>query len=167
MPRSGNPQAAGGLMKPIAALVGACAMLGLWSVSVLGQAPRAAGTAGAPTFTRDILPILQKSCQDCHHAGTSAPMSLMTYGEVRPWARAIKQKTARREMPPWHIDRSVGEYSPDPSLSDQQIARIGAWVDAGAPEGAAADAPPPRTFAAASEWTYGEPDLIVRMDRGF
>ena len=154
-------------MKPLAALVGACAALGMWNAAILAQAPGPVATSNAPTFTRDILPILQKSCQDCHHAGTSAPMSLMTYGEVRPWARAIKQKTARREMPPWHIDRSVGEYSPDPSLSDQQIARIGAWVDAGAPEGAPADAPPPRAFAAASEWTYGEPDLIVRMDRGF
>jgi hypothetical protein len=94
-------------------------------------------------------------------------MSLLTYGEVRPWARSIKQKTSRREMPPWHIDRSVGEYSPDPSLSDEQIALIGAWVDAGAPEGRAADAPPARAFAAASEWTYGEPDLVVRMERGF
>jgi len=154
-------------MKPLAALVGACAALGVWSAAILAQAPGPAPTAGTPTFTRDILPILQKSCQDCHHAGTSAPMSLMTYAEVRPWARSIKQRTARREMPPWHIDRSVGEYSPDPSLSDEQIARIGAWVDGGAPQGLAADAPPPRTFAAGSEWTYGEPDLIVRMEQGF
>src|SRR5262245_28303441 len=106
-------------MRPLAALVGAAATLGLLSAVTLAQAPRPAPAPAAPTFNRDILPILQKSCQDCHHAGTSAPMSLMTYSEVRPWARAIKQKTARREMPPWHIDRSVGEYSPDPSLSDQ------------------------------------------------
>jgi hypothetical protein len=126
-----------------------------------------ARSASAPTFTKDVLPILQKSCQGCHHPGTPAPMSLMTYADVRPWARAIKQKTARREMPPWHIDRTVGEYDPDPSLSDAEIARIGAWVDAGAPEGNPADAPPPRTFTTANEWTYGEPDLIVRMEKGF
>jgi mono/diheme cytochrome c family protein len=154
-------------MRPLAALVGAAATLGLLSAITLAQAPRPTPGPAVPTFTRDVLPILQKSCQDCHRPGTSAPMSLLTYGEVRPWARSIKQKTSRREMPPWHIDRSVGEYSPDPSLSDEQIALIGAWVDAGAPEGRAADAPPARAFAAASEWTYGEPDLVVRMERGF
>jgi hypothetical protein len=121
----------------------------------------------APTFTKDILPILQRSCQQCHRPGTSAPMPLMTYQEVRPWARAIRQRTARREMPPWHIDRSIGEYLADPSLSDAEIATIGSWVDAGSPEGRLSDAPPPRTFTTNSEWTYGEPDLIVRMEKGF
>jgi hypothetical protein len=65
---------------------------------------------------------------------------------VRPWARAIKTKVTSREMPPWHIDRSIGEYSNDPSLSDQEVATIAAWVDGGAPEGNRADAPPPRVF---------------------
>ncbi|MGQ0732990.1 MAG: c-type cytochrome [Acidobacteriota bacterium] len=120
-----------------------------------------------PTFTRDVLPILQRSCQTCHRPGTSAPMTLMTYQEVRPWARAIKQKTGRREMPPWHIDRSIGEYLEDPSLSDQEIALLAAWVDGGSPEGRASDAPPPRVFTALSQWTYGEPDLIVSMEKGF
>ncbi|MGH9894674.1 MAG: hypothetical protein ACREA0_22390, partial [bacterium] len=120
-----------------------------------------------PTFTKDVLPILQRSCQQCHRPGTHAPMSLMTYQEVRPWAPSIRQKVTRREMPPWHIDRSIGEYVGDPSLSDQEIAAIAAWVDAGGPEGHAADAPPPRTFASTSKWTYGEPDLVVRMQKGF
>jgi len=127
------------------------------------QAPPAV----APTFTRDVLPILQKSCQGCHHAGTPAPMSLVTYPEVRPWARAIKQRTTAREMPPWHIDRSIGEYNPDPSLSDKEIAVIAAWVDGGALEGRAADAPPPLKFASNLQWTYGEPDLVVGMEKGF
>ncbi|MGH9197584.1 MAG: hypothetical protein ACRD1T_17805, partial [Acidimicrobiia bacterium] len=120
-----------------------------------------------PTFTKDVLPILQRSCQQCHRPGTHAPMSLMTYQEVRPWAHSIRQKVTRREMPPWHIDRSIGEYVGDPSRSDQEIAAIAAWVDAGEPEGRAADAPPPRTFVSTSKWTYGEPDLVVRMQKGF
>ena len=99
-----------------------------------------------PTFTKDVLPILQRSCQQCHRPGTHAPMSLMTYPEVRPWTDSIRQKVTSREMPPWHIDRSIGEYVGDPSLSDQEIAAIAAWVDAGGPEGRAADAPPPRTL---------------------
>ena len=97
--------------------------------------------AGAPTFTKDVLPIMQRSCQTCHRPGTPAPMSLMTYAEVRPWARAIKTKVTTREMPPWHIDRSIGEYSNDPSLSDNEVATIAEWVDGGAPEGNRADAP--------------------------
>ncbi|MBM3806643.1 MAG: cytochrome c [Acidimicrobiia bacterium] len=121
----------------------------------------------APTFSRDVLPILQKSCQSCHRPGTPAPMSLLTYAEARPWARSIKTKVTNREMPPWHIDRSIGEYSNDPSLSDQEVATIAAWIDAGAPEGNRADAPAPRVFPPSTEWTYGEPDLIVRMEKGF
>ncbi|MGH8470162.1 MAG: hypothetical protein ACREVY_14640 [Gammaproteobacteria bacterium] len=119
------------------------------------------------TFTKDVLPILQRSCQQCHRPGTHAPMSLMTYQEVRPWTKSIRQKVTSREMPPWHIDRSIGEYVGDTSLSDGEIATIAAWVDAGGPEGRAADAPPPRTFAPTSKWTYGEPDLVVRMQKGF
>jgi hypothetical protein len=137
------------------------------AVTLTAQGGQSGAGRPAPTFTRDVLPILQRSCQQCHHPGTSAPMSLTTFAEVRPWARSIKQKVASREMPPWHIDRSIGEYLADPSLSDAEIATIVSWVDAGGPEGRAADAPPPRTFAAAAEWTYGEPDLVVRMAKGF
>src|SRR6187431_1060143 len=121
----------------------------------------------APTFTKDVLPIMQRSCQSCHRPGTPAPMSLITFAEVRPWARAIKTKVASRQMPPWHIDRTIGEYSNDPSLSDQEVATIERWVDAGAPEGNRADAPPAKVFPSSTEWTYGEPDLIVRMQKGF
>src|SRR4029450_13871517 len=85
-----------------------------------------------PTFTKDVLPILQKSCQDCHRPGTIAPMSLLTYEEARPWARSIKEKVVTRYMPPWHIDRTVGEYDPDPSLSDAQIETIAKCGEDGA-----------------------------------
>ena len=121
----------------------------------------------APTFHKDVLPILQRSCQTCHRPGTHAPMSLVTYRDARPWARSMKQKVTSREMPPWHIDRSIGEYLEDPSLSDAEVNLIAAWVDGGAVEGHAADAPPARTFSSNTEWTYGEPDLIVRMAKGF
>src|SRR5262245_58183300 len=97
-----------------------------------------------PTFARDIAPILQRSCQTCHRPGNIAPMSLLTYQDVRPWARAIKQQTIQRNMPPWYIDRAVGihQFKNDPSLSDQEIATISKWADAGAPLGNEADMPP-------------------------
>ena len=108
-------------------------------------------TPGAsPTFTRDVLPILQKSCQGCHHPGTSAPMPLVTYQDVRPWARAIKQKTGKREMPPWTADAPHGVFKNDPRLSQKEIDTIAAWVDAGAPRGDVRDLPPAPTFAASS-----------------
>jgi cytochrome c553 len=127
----------------------------------------ATSKSASPTFSKDVLPILQRSCQACHRPDTMAPMSLMTYAEARPWAKSIRTRVTTREMPPWHIDRSIGEYSNDPSLSDKEIATIAAWVDAGAPEGNKADAPPAKVFPASTEWTYGEPDLIVRMQKGF
>lgn len=126
-----------------------------------------AQTVADPTFSRDVLPILQRSCQKCHRPGASGPMSLVTYDEARPWARSIRARVSARVMPPWHIDRSIGEYLEDPSLSDDEIATIVTWVDSGAPQGNPADAPPPVQFADADEWTYGEPDLIVRMQKGF
>jgi hypothetical protein len=125
------------------------------------------GAAATPTFTKDVLPILQRSCQKCHRPGAMAPMSLINYQEVRPWTRAIATRVASRQMPPWHLDRSIGEYLDDPSLSDEEIATIVAWADGGAPQGNPADAPPPLTFTPLDQWVYGEPDLVVRMEKGF
>jgi hypothetical protein len=90
-------------------------------------------------------------------------MSLRTYSEVRPWARAIKDRTAQRTMPPWFIDKNVGvqAFKDDPSLSNAEIATIARWVDSGAPRGNPADLPPPREFSDGKEWTIGEPDWIV------
>src|SRR5262245_4794452 len=116
-----------------------------------------------PTFTQDVLPIFQKSCQSCHRPGQMAPFSLLTYEDARPWARSIKQKVETRYMPPWHLDRTVGEYDPDPSLSDDQIATIAKWVDSGAPRGDPKDAPAPVKWPADNTWQFGEePDLIVK-----
>ena len=129
----------------------------------LAGAQSAAGGAEV-TFTKDIVPILQRSCQVCHRQGEMAPMSLVTYQEVRPWARSIRNRVVNREMPPWHIDKNIGlqSFKDDPSLSDEEIALVAAWVDNGAPRGDAADMPPPVDFPDASEWQIGEPDLVVR-----
>src|SRR5437879_2386607 len=96
-------------------------------VAVSAQGP---GVPSAVTFTRDVAPILQKSCQNCHRPGSIAPMSLLTYEDARPWARSIKTKVTAREMPPWHIDRNIGltKFKDDPSLTDAEIATIVAWV---------------------------------------
>jgi hypothetical protein len=132
------------------------------SQSAAAQTP--AGQTPQVTFTKDVMPILQRSCQKCHRPGSMAPMSLMTYEDARPWARTIKQRVTTREMPPWHIDRSVGirKFDNDPSLSDEEVAIISRWVDGGALRGNPADLPPPVQFQDDDIWHIGKPDLIVK-----
>ena len=123
--------------------------------------------AAEPTFTKDVAPILQQHCQTCHRPDTFAPMSLLTYEDARPWARSIKQKVSAREMPPWYIDRNVGvrHFKNDASLTDDEIATIVRWVDAGAPKGNPADMPAPKQFEADNTWHMGKPDLIVQLPK--
>ena len=153
-------------MKPVASCVGV--LLVLSTVVFIGGAS-AEPAAATPTFAKDIAPILQRSCQVCHRPGSIAPMSLLTYEEVRPWARAIKQRTEVREMPPWYVERNVGiqKFKGDRSLSDAEIATIGAWAEAGAPLGNTAELPPPVTFTDVNQWFIGEPDLIVEIPKPF
>jgi len=119
------------------------------------------------TFNKDIAPILQRSCQTCHRPNSVAPMSLITYDDVRPHARAIRRRTALRDrmgvMPPWYIEKDIGiqHFQDDPSLSDEEIGLIAAWVDAGTPEGDPADMPAAVDFGGEDAWAIGEPDLIV------
>jgi hypothetical protein len=139
-------------------------------LAALGSTPTASAAdtpAKNVTFTRDVAPIFQKACQSCHHPGTVATMSLMTYQESRPWARSIKQRVQQREMPPWHLDKTVGikKYKNDISLSDDEIATIVRWVDQGTPQGDPKDMPPPLTFRPEDEWFIGKPDLIVTFDK--
>ena len=136
------------------------------ATAVLGVAGAAAAEAQV-TFTKDVAPILQERCQVCHRTGTFAPMSLVNYEQARPWARAIKQKVLAREMPPWFIDKNIGvqHFSNDVSLSDQEIATIAKWVDAGAPQGNPSDMPPPRQFPDDALWQIGKPDLIVTLPK--
>src|SRR5262245_17949313 len=126
-----------------------------------GQSKAAPGSSA--TFAKDVAPILQRSCQSCHRPGQMAPMSLMTYQDVRPWARAIKQRVVERSMPPWGIDPHVGlqRFKNDPTLRDDEIATIVQWADAGAPIGDVAQMPKPREFDEADRWHIGKPDLII------
>ena len=119
------------------------------------------------TFTKDVAPILADHCQVCHRVGQIAPMSLLTYQEARPWAKSIKAKVAAREMPPWFIDKTIGvqHFANDVSLSDQEIATIVNWVDAGAPQGNLADLPPARKFPDGQAWQIGKPDLVVSLPK--
>ena len=119
--------------------------------------------ASVPTFSKDIAPIVYRHCAQCHRPGEVAPMSLLSYDEVRPWARAIRTKVASREMPPWGADPDQGlKMRNDPSLSQAQIDTIVAWANGGAPRGNDADLPPRPAFA--EGWTYGrEPDHILEM----
>src|ERR1700730_16071212 len=116
---------------------------------------------GEVTFAKDIAPILQRSCQNCHRADGVAPMSLVTYDEVRPYAKAIKQRTSigphMGVMPPWYMEKNIGiqQFKDDPSLSDDEIAKIGKWADNGAPLGNPADMPPARQFDDLSKWSIG------------
>ena len=142
----------------------------LLPIGLAGQSPRPQPeppVPSAPTFTKDVLPILQRSCQKCHRPGTSAPMALLTYQDVRPWVRAIEARVSMRQMPPWHIDRSIGEYLDDPSLTDNEIATMVKWIHTGAPQWNPSDAPPPLSFSPLDDWVYGKPDLVVEMRRGF
>jgi mono/diheme cytochrome c family protein len=114
----------------------------------------------APTFDKDILPIFQKHCQTCHRPGEVGPMPLLDYDGVRPWAKAIKAAVLTKKMPPWYADPKFGHFRNDRRLSDADIHKIAAWVDAGAPEGDAKDKPEPIA------WTEGwniRPDEIFQM----
>src|SRR5262249_52296754 len=131
------------------------------------QAP-APGTIGDVTFSKDIAPILQRSCQNCHRPDGVAPMPLVTYEDARPWARAMKLRTGLGPkagvMPPWYVEKNIGiqQFHNDPSLSDEEIAKIAKWADSGAPRGNLADMPPPREWGDGSKWAIGTPDLIVK-----
>jgi hypothetical protein len=127
--------------------------------------------ASAPTFSKDVAPILQQKCQACHQPNGMAPMPLMTYEQARPWARSMRTKVVAREMPPWDIDRTVGiqKFKNDISLSDAQVDIIARWADGGAPQGNPADMPPPVRWPNATEWAaekeFGRPpDLVFKSD---
>ncbi len=131
-------------------------------------APVAAQEADEVTFAKDIAPILQRSCQQCHRPNGVAPMPLVTYEDAQPHAMAIMRRTGIRDrqgtMPPWYIEKDLGiqQFKDDPSLSDEEVAAIATWARNGAPEGDRADLPTPLVFEDALGWRLGQPDLIVK-----
>jgi hypothetical protein len=135
---------------------------------LLGASAAYAGPDQPVTFTKDIAPILQDKCEACHRPNSIAPMSLQTFDQARPWARSIKLRVAARQMPPWHIDKTVGiqHFENDRSLTDDQIDTIVRWVDAGAPQGDLKDMPRPRTWPDDTSWGFaaqlGAPDLVLK-----
>ena len=122
-------------------------------------------TSPAPTFTRDVAPILYSNCTNCHRPGEIGPMPLRTYAEVRPYARAIAAKVADSTMPPWHADPAYGEYLNDRRLTARDRDTITKWVGAGAPEGDPKDLPPLPTFA--DGWMIGQPDVVLSMQEDY
>src|SRR5262245_9274989 len=137
-------------------------------LSLICASAYAADTSKAPTFTKDVAPIFQAKCEACHRADGMAPMPHTTYEETRPWAKSIAARVGARQMPPWHIDKTVGiqKFKNDRSLNDEQIETILAWVAAGAPKGDPKDMPPPRAWKDETGWSlagkYGQPDLVVK-----
>ena len=117
------------------------------------------------TFHRDVLPILQKRCQECHRPGEIGPMSLLTYRDARPWAKAMKDAVLPRKMPPWFADPKVGKFRNDSTLAPAEITAIAAWADSGAMEGDPQHAPPPRDFF--EGWRIGRPELVVEMPEAY
>lgn len=119
----------------------------------------------AVTFYRDVLPILQNHCQECHRPAQMAPMSLTTYEESRPWAKAIRDQVRSRKMPPWPADPCCGHFSNDRSLSTAEIETLAKWADTGAAKGDLRDAPPPKTWP--EGWNLPSHDLELAMTRAF
>src|SRR5438309_1443446 len=147
-----------------------CAALGLAAFAVAVAmastvAAQTAPTASAQvTFTKDVAPILNRSCVRCHRPDEIAPMSLLTYNDARPWARAMKERVSKREMPPWFLDRTIGiqKYQNDPSLTDEEVGTIVKWVDGGALQGNPADMPLMPASEDVSTWRIGKPDLVIQ-----
>jgi hypothetical protein len=144
-----------------ASLLFAMGLLGVASEWAWAQGTPSHQEASSPTFSRDVAPILYKHCTTCHRPGEAAPMSLLTFEEVRPWARAIRERVQSGAMPPWHADPAHGKFQNDRRLSADEKDTIARWVTAGAPAGDPAHPPAQPTYA--EGWTIGVPDAIVSM----
>ena len=148
-------------------VLGVLGVLGVLVAPALG-ADATSSNGAAPTFARDVAPIFQQKCQACHRPDSIAPMSLVSYEDARPWARSIRTRVAARQMPPWHLDKTVGiqHFDNDASLSDAQIDTILKWVDAGAPAGDPKDMPSAVAWPSGDTWEFatkfGQPDLVVK-----
>ena len=131
------------------------------SPSLHGQYSRRPVEKNVPTFSKDVAPIIFKNCAGCHRPGEIAPMSLLTYEEARPWAKAIRDEVGDRHMPPWHADAPAGTFHNERLLSDADRATLIAWANGGAPKGDPAALPPTPTFP--EGWSAGKPDVVLEM----
>ncbi len=136
-------------------------------ILMVGMVLVAATALGAEeaTFHKDVMPILQRECQDCHRPGQIAPMSFMSFEETRPWAESVREVVERRTMPPWHADPSHTEFSNERRLTQEEIDTLVSWVASGARPGDPADSPAPREFRDA--WSLGTPDAIYAMEEEY
>ena len=125
----------------------------------------AASISNKPTFSKDVAPILYKSCVQCHRAGEAGPMAFTSYKEARPWAAAIKQAVATRTMPPWHADPKINHFANDRRLSDDEVATIVKWAETGATEGNPAQMP--KLPKVVEGWQFGKPDFTITTGKPF
>ncbi|HUK89546.1 MAG TPA: cytochrome c [Blastocatellia bacterium] len=153
-------------MKRVTLISAAVACVVLAGVAIVGSTSASGPERnGTITFTKNVAPILFSKCADCHRPGEAAPMSLLTYKDARPWARAIRDKVVTREMPPWHADPHVGQFSNDRRLSQADVDTIAKWVDTGAAEGDPKNLPPTPKFV--EGWSIGKPDMVLTMPTEF
>ena len=127
-----------------------------------GESNASGKNTSVVTFSKDVAPILYDKCASCHRPGEMAPMALINYKDVRPWAKSIREKVTNREMPPWYADPNHGQFANDPRLTEKQIAAIQAWVEGGAKEGDPKDLPPAPKFVDTG-WKFGQPDVVLSM----
>jgi hypothetical protein len=130
-----------------------------------GHSDASPAGSGSLTFTKDVAPIFNARCVECHRPGEIAPMSLMSYKEVRPWAKSIREKVIDRSMPPWLADTKQDHFSNDRRLTEKEVATIVAWVDAGAPKGDDSYMPPPPNFT--EGWVMGKPDVVFYLPEDY
>ena len=136
-------------------------LVGALLTHVVGQSDRVPLRMVAPTYYRDVLPILQKHCEVCHRSGGIAPFSLASYEMAGRYGDAIRVATQNRSMPPWFAEAGIGRFANDTSLSSEEIATLAAWVEAKTPAGDSHDAPAPRHWA--EEWSIPQPEMVVQM----
>src|SRR5580704_5686937 len=152
------------VLKLVASIAVCVAFVSLYLRAEPRNAPERSASSAAPTFYRDVAPVLQKHCETCHRADGIAPMALQNYAQAKKYAPGIAASVQSKTMPPWFAVAGIGHFSNDPSLTTEQIGTLATWAAAGAPAGEVKDAPAPIHWA--ESWTIAQPDLVLPMTRG-
>jgi hypothetical protein len=139
--------------------------VGTLAITEAQYSTRQQSDPNVPTFNKDVAPILFKHCASCHRPGEIAPMSLLTYAQARPWARAIAKEVGERNMPPWHADAPAGTFHNERILTDVERETVLAWVNGGAPQGSPSDLPAAPSFT--EGWSIGKPDVVLEMQEDY